>query len=148
LATGPGRRIAVDCQIDDIRLTPDQAVPLSLLLTEAMTNAMKYASNATGKPTLDITLRKLDGARARLRVSNTVDPNAEPAANVDGTGLGSQLVNAFVQQLSGQLQIETVDDIYTLVTEFALRPLEESELRHEEHLKSNSDETAESDEKS
>jgi len=148
LATGPGRRIAVDCQIDDIHLTPDQAVPLSLLLTEAMTNAMKYASNAGGKPTLDITLRKLEGARARLRVSNTVDPNAAPSASVDGTGLGSQLVNAFVQQLSGQLQIETVDEIYTLVTEFALRPLEESELRHEEHLKSNADETAKSDENS
>lgn len=145
LATGPGRRIAVDCQIDDIHLTPDQAVPLSLLLTEAMTNAMKYASNANGTPKLDITLRKFEDMRARLRVSNTVDPNAAPSATVDGSGLGSQLVNAFVQQLSGQLQIEAEGEIYTLVTDFALRPLEESELRHEEDLKSKASETASKD---
>ena len=145
LATGPGRRIAVDCQIDDIHLTPDQAVPLSLLLTEAMTNAMKYASSANGVPNLDITLRKLEGAQARLRVSNSVDPEAEPSATVDGSGLGSQLVNAFVQQLSGQLQIDSVGETYTLVTEFALRPLEESELRHEERLKSTTSDTADSE---
>ncbi|TMV94238.1 histidine kinase [Thioclava sp. BHET1] len=141
LATGPERRIGVDCQIDDIHLTPDQAVPLSLLLTEAMTNAMKYASNRNGTPQLDISLRKLEGMRARLRVSNTVDPDAEPSSSVDGSGLGSQLVNAFVQQLSGQLKIENEGERYLLVTEFALRPLEESELRHEERLKSETTET-------
>ena len=37
MATGPGKRINVSTDFDAISLTPDQAVPLSLLLTEAMT---------------------------------------------------------------------------------------------------------------
>ncbi|PFG65149.1 two-component sensor histidine kinase [Thioclava sp. ES.031] len=141
LATGPGRHIAVDCQIDDIHLTPDQAVPLSLLLTEAMTNAMKYASARDDKPKLDISLRKLEGMQARLCVRNTVDKDAPPLEAVDGTGLGSQLVNAFVQQLSGTIEIETSDEEYMLNADFTLRPLVESELRHEERLKSQKPET-------
>ncbi|KEO54280.1 sensor histidine kinase [Thioclava pacifica] len=145
LATGPGRHIAVDCQIDDIHLTPDQAVPLSLLLTEAMTNAMKYASARQGTPKLDISLRRGEGMQARLRVANTVDPDAEQSETVDGTGLGSQLVNAFVQQLAGQMRIETLETEYILETDFALRPLVESELRHVEGLKSSRSETGSSE---
>ncbi|KFE35249.1 sensor histidine kinase [Thioclava atlantica] len=142
LATGPGRHIAVDCHVDDIHLTPDQAVPLSLLLTEAMTNAMKYASARDGAPKLEISLRALEGMQARLHVTNTVDPDAPRSdAAVDGTGLGSQLVNAFVQQLSGQLTIDAQETEYSLQADFVLRPLVESELRHEERLKSQQRET-------
>ncbi|TNE94364.1 sensor histidine kinase [Thioclava sp. L04-15] len=145
LATGPGRHISVDCQIDEIHLTPDQAVPLSLLLTEAMTNAMKYASAKEGTPKLDISLRRGEGMQARLRVANTVDPDAEHSETVDGTGLGSQLVNAFVQQLAGQLRIETLETEYILEADFVLRPLVESELRHAEGLKSSQGETGSSE---
>lgn len=141
LATGPGRHISVDCQIDDIHLTPDQAVPLSLLLTEAMTNAMKYASAKEGTPKLEVSLRQGEGMQARLRVANTVDPDAERAETVDGTGLGSQLLTAFVQQVGGTLESEARETEYVLTTDFTLRPLVESELRHEEGLKSTQGET-------
>ncbi|MFD2854429.1 sensor histidine kinase [Seohaeicola zhoushanensis] len=50
LADRPDRRLAVKTQFDDIRMTPDQAVPLALLVAEAVTNAIKYAHGPKGMP--------------------------------------------------------------------------------------------------
>lgn len=48
MAACPGEPFRVTSELDDIRPTPDQAVPLSLLVTEALTNAVKYASTPPG----------------------------------------------------------------------------------------------------
>lgn len=138
LATGPGRRIEVTTRIAPIRLTPDQAVPLSLLVTEAMTNAMKYASADTGMPKLSVTLQTPAPGRAELVVRNTVATAATeptPPEAAEGTGLGSQLVGAFVQQLGGQMQVDALPGSYALTVQFDLRPLDEAELRHEERAR-------------
>lgn len=135
LATGPGRRIEVTTEIAPIRLTPDQAVPLSLLVTEAMTNAMKYASADAGTPQLSVVLSTPEAGHAVLVVRNTVATEAAhqaPPEAAEGTGLGSQLVGAFVQQLGGQMEIDAQPESYALTVRFDLRPLDEAELRHEE----------------
>ncbi|MER5170790.1 sensor histidine kinase [Thioclava kandeliae] len=131
LATGPERRIDVNCHVDEIRLTPDQAVPLSLLLTEAMTNAMKYAGTKDGsRPDLQISLCKIGGGYVRLALENSMDPDAEPASPDKSSGLGSQLSQAFVQQLNGELKSAAEADRYRLTAEFKLAELQEAELRH------------------
>ncbi|MDR0810106.1 MAG: histidine kinase, partial [Gemmobacter sp.] len=57
MANRPGDPIRISTRLDDIRLTPDQAVPLSLLVTEALTNALKYCGAPPGrKPTLRVEL--------------------------------------------------------------------------------------------
>ncbi|WP_406735675.1 sensor histidine kinase [Thioclava sp. GXIMD4215] len=131
LATGPERRIDIGCHVDEIRLTPDQAVPLSLLLTEAMTNAMKYAGTVDGsRPDLQISLRKTRKGYACLALENSVDENAPPASPDTSSGLGSQLAQAFVQQLNGDLQSSQENGRYRLTAEFKLAELQEAELRH------------------
>lgn len=133
LATGPGRRIAVDSEVAPMRLTPDQAVPLSLLLTELLTNAMKYASAAEGEPQLRVRMAPDAEGRALLEVWNTVDPaRAVPEGTVQGTGLGARLTQAFVQQLGGTSKIETAEDHFRITVRFVLRPLNEAEQRHAE----------------
>ncbi|MGD9916545.1 MAG: sensor histidine kinase [Paenirhodobacter sp.] len=132
IATGPGRRIAVDSHVDDIHLTPDQAVPLALLLTEAMTNAMKYASADSGPPQLAIAIRATGPTAAQLSVSNSMAthaPETSAEETGEGTGLGTQLLQAFVQQLGGKLAIAQVPGEYLLTVDFALRPLAEAEER-------------------
>ncbi|MGP3696695.1 sensor histidine kinase [Rhodobacter sp. NSM] len=133
LATGPGRRIAVNTDFGDVRLTPDQAVPLSLLLTEALTNVMKYAGARAGEtPRLDVSLRCEQGSTALLEVSNTLDPvprQTEQAAM--GTGLGAQLLAGFAQQIGGEVKIDRTEERHTLRVRFEIRPLADAEARNE-----------------
>ncbi|TQS70381.1 sensor histidine kinase [Rhodobacteraceae bacterium] len=146
LATGPERRIDISCDIDKIRLTPDQAVPLSLLLTEAMTNAMKYAATTDGsRPDLHIALTKIGDGYVRLRLENSIDENAGPVSSDTSSGLGSQLAKAFVQQLNGTLTSETVGARYSIVSEFKLAELQEAELRHARDDDDTDDEADEDD---
>lgn len=133
LATGPGRRINVTTDFDDIRLTPDQAVPLSLLLTEALTNSIKYASGADGEaPQLSVTMKRLEDGHAVLTVLNTISDTPEPVDNNalnTSTGLGAQLLVAFAQQIGGTLAHSQTKDTYKLEVMFAVAGLEEGENR-------------------
>ncbi len=132
--TGPDRQIATEIHIDDIRLTPDQAVPLSLLLTEAMTNAVKYASADSATPRLSVTLEQCAPMRARLSIRNTVATSGPRSESADeaSSGLGSQLLNAFVQQIGGTLSLHDSAGTYAVIVEFNISPLAEAELRHQE----------------
>ena len=108
---------------DDIRLTPDQAVPLSLILTEALTNALKHASeSASGKTNLSVTLRRTTPGHAMLEISNSAGigaPSALPS-NMESTGLGQQLLTAFASQLMGKLTVGPENGSYAVRLDFPL----------------------------
>ncbi|WP_128253177.1 sensor histidine kinase [Falsirhodobacter deserti] len=129
IAPGPGRQIRLEHRFPDIRLTPDQAVPLSLLLTEALANALKYAGSHDGRPKLWVSMWREGGTQAVLEVRNTLGPKPASPGPVDGTGLGAQLLTAFSQQIGGRVDISTEEDIYTLRVTFEVRPLNEGEAR-------------------
>jgi two-component sensor histidine kinase len=121
----------VDTRLEAIRLTPDQAVPLALLATEAVTNALKHSdAAAAGRSSLSVTLWSLEPGWAELTVTNSFDGTA--AADVDpdkGSGLGSQLVDAFVHQLGGTVERRVERDTYSLVMRFPIGALHEAEER-------------------
>jgi two-component sensor histidine kinase len=134
LASGPGRRFDVDAEFADIRLTPDQAVPLALLLTEALTNAMKYAGTGPdGQPQLKVRLERLGGVSAQLGVANSLDRSAQPpvsGADTGGSGLGTPLMNAFAHQLGSAVQRTHDDGWYRVSVRFDVIPLIDAEARH------------------
>lgn len=134
----PDRRFSVHKDFADIRLTPDQAVPLALLVAEAMTNAIKHGSGERNLPAeLWITLTRTDDTGALLRVRNSVAENASAAWNDDisadkaeHSGLGSQLVSAFAMQLGGRVIREEEDGFFDLQVAFDVRPLSDAEARN------------------
>jgi two-component system, sensor histidine kinase PdtaS len=131
MASGPERRIQARTEFDDLNLTPDQAVPLALLLTEAMTNAMKYAEpgdNAAGSE-LRVSFRRIGGDMAQLVVENSSGGGAAPDEVSDGAGLGTQLIEAFARQLNGTLDRSDGPDFYRLSLAFPLHALTEAEAR-------------------
>ena len=110
---------------DDIRLTPDQAVPLSLILTEALTNALKHASpSASGKTNLSVTLRRTSPGHAVMEISNSAGTGAPSAllSNMESTGLGQQLLIAFASQLMGKLTVGPENGSYVVRLDFPLVP--------------------------
>lgn len=138
LGTGPGHRFDVSTEVDDIRLTPDQAVPLALLLTEAMTNALKYAGSETGTPWIRVSLSHPAGeSGAELRIANSLGPRVagSDVSTEEGSGLGTQLLRAFVQQIEGTQSVTESDGVYDLRVRFSLRPLNEAEARFDERAR-------------
>lgn len=108
---------------DEIRLTPDQAVPLSLILTEALTNALKHASTtAREKTNLSVMLRRTGTNQALLEVSNSVGTGVQSAlaSSLESTGLGQQLLTAFASQLMGKLTVGPEGDAYVIRLDFPL----------------------------
>jgi two-component system, sensor histidine kinase PdtaS len=133
IATSTDRDFDVQVEADEVYLTPDQAVPLSLLLTEALTNAMKYAGkDKRGKVPIWVRLRLQDDGTAVVEVQNHMAKGVEEQARaeaIDGTGLGDQLLTAFSQQLGGQLERVLTDDLYQLSVSFSIRNLTDGEDR-------------------
>ncbi|TGD66147.1 sensor histidine kinase [Tabrizicola sp. WMC-M-20] len=134
IGSAPGRRFALDAQVDDIRLTPDQAVPLALFLTEGMANVIKHSPTAAvGKARVELTLRRLENSTARFTLKNSLMPSGgdgKDSPDADGKdGFGSQLLTAFSQQLSGKITRGRSGDAYVLSMDFPMRPLSEGEER-------------------
>ncbi len=108
--------VDVQKDIDQILLYPDQAVPLSLMVAEAMTNAMKYIGAPKGQQRwVRVTLKQDPGdVDCLLTLSNSVGSGR----NAESTGLGGQLINAFAIQLGGEVQTAEAADSYTMRVQF------------------------------
>ncbi|MFK7763819.1 MAG: sensor histidine kinase [Roseobacter sp.] len=123
VAIGLPRGSDVDVKLDlqSVSLYPDQAMPLSLLVSEAVTNALKYV----GGPAPEISVRLLRSTggveqgmgKATLCVSNTTGDTVDDQS---GTGLGSQLVRAFAHQLEGELLTTAESNRYALDVTFQI----------------------------
>lgn len=126
-----GESIKVTTDLEHIETVPDQAVPLSLLTAEALTNAMKYASPPAGLSQAEVSVRFRyeGGGRAMLEISNSVAPEgpSEPEMRVEPAGLGSRLIQAFTTQLGGSLTQERQADVYRVHVAFALKDFEADE---------------------
>lgn len=128
LSAAPEGSIAVEQDFDTLRLTPEQAVPLSLAVTEALTNAIKYSGNAPGEKTgLRLSLRAADVVEGQARpvvveVANTMPPGAAEA-EPGPLGLGTQLLTAFSQQLHGTVEKRTEGNWFIVSLTFDADPL-------------------------
>ncbi|WP_066707629.1 sensor histidine kinase [Celeribacter ethanolicus] len=115
-------------EYDPVVLYPDQAVPLSLLATEATTNALKYIGRPEeGMPRIEVRLKTLEPGTARLIVSNTKGTPLLPPEQVSGTGLGTNLIKAFAQQLGGKLEVEDGDVFFSVVVDFPIASFDEAQ---------------------
>ncbi|MDO5703901.1 MAG: histidine kinase dimerization/phosphoacceptor domain -containing protein [Paracoccus sp. (in: a-proteobacteria)] len=113
ISVAPGTALKVETDFQPLTLLPDQAVPLSLLATEAVTNALKYAGTPPGAETavVRVSLSVPEPGRARFIVENTM---GDAINDTEGTGLGSQLIEAFATQLDGEAETGIEDHTYFL----------------------------------
>ncbi|WP_259990227.1 sensor histidine kinase [Sulfitobacter sp. S190] len=106
---------------DDIMVGPDDAAPLTLLVSEAVTNALKYVPQGEGHTSnISVSLKYVGPEEAELRVVNT--SGGEPPEG--GTGLGSRLILAFARQLNGELSTRDDDGVHVLSLRFPVPSVE------------------------
>ncbi|MCC5970591.1 MAG: sensor histidine kinase [Pararhodobacter sp.] len=135
LGAAPGSGIAVRTRFDSVLMSTDRLVPLSLLLTEAVTNALKYVGRPPngGAPWLEIALC-LEGDEIELLIRNSLSAQDEPTEpdtqDFDSTRLGADLIEVFAMQLEGTLEqgkIKTDDGpVWQLSLRFARETIADS----------------------
>ena len=120
-----GNDITILTELDEIKLHPDQAVPFSLLITEAMMNALNYTGPRRDECRIRVDLTIDEEEHVTLRVSNTLpeDENAEPPE--PRSGMGQPLMRAFVMQLAGEMSVDKDASDYTLSIRFKRASLNE-----------------------
>ncbi len=112
LREGYGSRVEVHCHLAPLRIGPDQALPLSLIVNEAVSNAFKHGY-PDGRAGLIVVSLETDPERgaAVLRVVDDgvgYQPGQPP-------GTGTRLVRGLAQQLDGTVETTSRDGaIFTL----------------------------------
>jgi len=117
LAVGlpPNANVDIKEDYDNIMIGADDAAPMTLLVSEAVTNALKYISADTRRAkSIVVSLKQTAPETAQLVVENTLG-DVVPES---GTGLGTRLIQAFSRQLGGTLEIEEAEDVYKLKLTF------------------------------
>jgi two-component sensor histidine kinase len=116
----PGNRdIDLTVQAPDEVIGPEIAVPLGLLVTEAITNAYKHAFKARSDGRIEVRVKRESDTLLSVTVhDNGIGFDLTAAAEGNG-GLGRPLIDAFVRQLHGELSIQT-DDGTALQVKFPL----------------------------
>ncbi|HET6518639.1 MAG TPA: histidine kinase dimerization/phosphoacceptor domain -containing protein [Geminicoccaceae bacterium] len=102
-----GERVRFRIALPPWRLDLGRAVPLALLVTEAVTNALKYAFPGERSGTVAIELREADGGGGArlLRVADDGVGPFEGALDEGRRSLGLRLMHALAEQLDARLEI-------------------------------------------
>ncbi|SDN87246.1 photoactive yellow protein [Methylobacterium phyllostachyos] len=110
LAGLAGEGHAVDLTAEPGLMVPyRKAVALSLIATELVTNAFKYAANATGGGRVEVSVSSAGPGEVQLRVCD--DGAGLPADWADakargkGSGLGMKLIRAMLDQINARLDV-------------------------------------------
>jgi two-component sensor histidine kinase len=115
-AERPG--LSLELTTAPISLDADQAVPVSLLVSEAMTNAVRHTPHA-GASVVRLGLTEPEPGAARLVIENPAATDEELSFET-GLGLGVQLIRAFVSQLGGKIEVKEGNP-YRLQVDFKVR---------------------------
>ena len=103
LEAGPDRvEVLVEVEVEEATWGPDLAIPLGLVVNEAVTNALKHAFPGGRRGRVRIGLRRAGGGAVRLSVED--DGVGLPERRREG-GLGLELVEALARQAGGEASV-------------------------------------------
>jgi len=101
-----GQRIRFEFDIEPLDMDVSHAVPLGLILNEAITNSIKYAFPADKMGVITISLRQIEGQNYLLLISDN-GIGISPNVNTRNPGsLGMSLMAGLSEDLRGSFSIE------------------------------------------
>jgi len=99
----PGSRIVLTLDAPDLEMTAEQAVPFAMIVTELLTNALKYAFPPDRRGRIEVQV-KVEGTLVHLRVEDDGVGFAEGLAEPGVAGLGMRLIEGFARQLGATIE--------------------------------------------
>lgn len=118
LGEEPGGRLQLTIDAPALRVSSDQAVPLALIVTEAVTNAVKYAFPVGRTGHISVRLTEQAGT-ATLEIADDgigIPSGRQQTEAGVRDGIGLQLINGFARQLNATLLVEEVFGTRYVVT--------------------------------
>ncbi len=100
---GTDNRIKVAIDIIDINLGIDTAIPLGLLINEAITNSLKYGIKDNGEGEINITLKKETEEDYVLNIGDDGEGYSENITPQTTKSLGLKLIYNLTRQLKGSI---------------------------------------------
>ncbi len=102
-----GHAIHFDLNAEEIELDVAQAVPVGLILNEAITNAIKYAFPDEHKGTITIAMQSIPGNNLLLGINDNGIGLPETFDTGKNNSFGMSLMQGLAKQLEGTLQIKS-----------------------------------------
>jgi two-component sensor histidine kinase len=102
-----GDKTAIDFEISapEVNFRADILVPLGLIVTELMTNSLKYAFEGRARGRVRISLAEEEGAFV-LELRDDGNPPADEKTILESASLGSRLVASLTSQIGGALELD------------------------------------------
>jgi two-component sensor histidine kinase len=125
-------RVSFDYQLEPLELDVVQAVPLGLILNEAVTNTLKYAFPNGRSGTVRLSLRHREGQHYELVVEDDGVGLASGLTLERSHSMGAKIMRGLSKQLEGTLQVESQGGVRVTVTFQASPLLPPAKLQHRE----------------
>lgn len=102
-------KISFQLDVDDMDVDVSQAVPLGIIVNEAITNSVKYAFPGNQKGRITISVHQLNKEDVLLRIKDNGQGFPDNFDLKDNNSLGIQLMKLFAEQLEGILSFRSQD---------------------------------------
>ena len=104
-----GRAVALEVEAEeDVQLPAERAVPLGLVVNEAVTNALKHAFPKGRAGTVRVRFAREGGGYALTVADDGIGPSPAPRTEDDGAAsggpAGTRLIGALARQLGGTVE--------------------------------------------
>ena len=131
-AFGDAENISYSTEIDALLLDVGQAMPLGLIINEAVTNSIKYAFPGGRKGTISIQLSKI-GKLVSLIISDNGIGMVSPTRDSNLSSLGLKLIEGLSADINAELAIEN-DNGTKLIISFDPEYLNSLTITEEEEM--------------
>jgi PAS domain S-box-containing protein len=100
-----GKDIKTEKELEDVCVSLKTAIPLGFLVTELFSNCLKHAFPATNQGEIKISLKSLEDNQFEVMVKDNGAGMPEDIDFENPSSLGMDLVDTFVTQLKGRIDI-------------------------------------------
>ena len=108
-------------ELEDVQIVLDQAIPCGLILNEIITNSLKYAWDVTEKGTIFISLKEINEV-VFIEISDDGIGLPFDFKNPTTDTLGLQLVSTLIDQLDGEINVDTQNGTKYLINFDKIKP--------------------------
>ena len=97
------RKSNIVCKVEPISIPSDRAVSVGMIVTELLTNAIKYAYPGEKDGEIRVELTRVSDERALLVVEDDGE-GFDPGGPIQGTGLGTRVIASMAKTIGGGMR--------------------------------------------